>query len=437
MVDAIDSKSIIERCARSSRARGTKELLIVAHMDRKVPEMRGSLRIAPHGVSVLLLPDGGPDGGPVKHSSLSHMQIKNAPEGKFADGQGLWLIKREKTCGKWVQRIFVQGKRREMGLGAWPEVSIVEARKRASEARMALRGSVDPIEARKQSRRVVHRLTVKDAIDSCFQARKAQLKGDGEAGRWMSPLTVHVIPKLGTLAVEELDQHTLKELLAPLWHTKPEAAVKALNRLGLTLTHCAALGLNVDLQATLKARALLGKQRHVEEHIPSVAYQEAPAFYAWLIKQSGVPAKALRFLMLTIARTTEVRKATGGEIVGDAWTIPADRTKTGKEHRVPLVGEARKLTVPSGLLFPTVQGKALSDAGMSMLMRRAGYAARPHGFRATFRTWCEECTDADFETKEACLGHVVDAGVVGAYQRSDRFEKRKKLLGDWEAYLLG
>ena len=372
----------------------------------------------------------------MKRYALTQMQIKNAPEGMYGDGQGLWLVKREKALGKWVLRIFVNGKRREMGLGAWPEVSLAEARGRAGDARRAVRDAVDPIEARRKSRRIIHRLTLKDAIESCFEARRAQLKGDGKAGRWMSPLSVHVIPKIGTLPVEDIDQHALKELLGPIWHTKPESAAKALDRIGLTLTHCAALGHNVDLQATLKARALLGKQRHVEEHIPSLPYSKAPAFFAWLHTVEGVPARALRFLILTVARTSEVRFATGSEVVGDVWTIPPERTKTGKVHRVPLGQEALSLVTGAGLLFPTVQGKALSDMGMSMLMRRAGYDARPHGFRATFRTWCEEATDADYETKEACLGHVVDTGVQAAYQRSDRLEKRRLLLHEWEVFLL-
>ena len=366
--------------------------------------------------------------GHVRFCALSQLKAKSAPAGMYGDGQGLWLVKRDKVFGKWVLRLHQNGKRKNMGLGRWPDVGIAEARERAALARRALRDGNCPVEERRKARRVIHRLTVAEAIESCFEARKAELKGDGQAGRWMSPLSVHVIPKIGTLAIEDLDQHRLKELLDPIWHAKPEAAAKALNRLGLALKHSAALGLDVDLQATLKARALLGKQRHVEEHIPALPYEEAPAFYAWLGTVGGVPAKALKFLMLTVARTSEVRLATSSEIAGDVWTIPAERTKTGKEHRVPLVKEAKKLATAEGLLFPTARGKALSDMGMSMLMRREGYTARPHGLRATFRTWCEECTDADYETKEACLGHAVDMGVQAAYQRSDRLEKRRKLL---------
>jgi len=323
-----------------------------------------------------------------------------------------------------------------MGLGRWPDVSIADARAAAADARTTLRGGQCPIEARRQERRVVRRLTVKEAIESCFEARKAQLKGDGTAGRWMSPLKVHVIPKIGSHPVEDVDQHSLRDLLAPIWRSKPEAAAKTLNRLNLTLTHAAALGLSVDLQACMKARALLGKQRHETEHIPALSYSEAPKFYRWLCTLDTTASQALRFLMLTLARTSEVRLATSDEIEGDIWSLAAKRTKTNESRRIPLVPEAQALVSGrSGHLFAAYRGKPLSDMAMTALMDRAGHSARPHGFRSTFRTWAEECTKADFKTKEACLGHTVDVGVVGAYQRSDRLAKRRKLLGEWQSYL--
>lgn len=376
----------------------------------------------------------------MRYNVLTQLAAKNAPEGRYADGQGLWLVKSAKARGKWVLRVFVAGRRREMGLGRWPDVSIAEAREKAAEARKVGRNQHDPIEERRKERRKVRRLTVKEAIAGCFDARKAELKGDGAAGRWMSPLDVHVLPKIGTYAIEDVDQHVLKDLLAPIWHEKPEAAIKALNRLSLTVKHAAALGLSVDMQACMKARALLGKQRHATTHIPSLPYGEAPAFYKWLLSVDNVSALALRFLILTCARTTEVRLATYDEIEGGEWTLPAERTKTRTERRIPLVGEALKVVErcrerSKVHLFPAHRGQPISDAAMATLMKRQGYDARPHGFRSTFRTWCEEATTADYETKEACLGHAVDTGVVAAYQRSDRFEKRRKLMEEWESFL--
>lgn len=247
----------------------------------------------------------------------------------------------------------------------------------------------------------------------------------------MSPLAVHIIPKIGKYPIEALSQHELKEVLSPIWHEKPEAAVKALNRLSLTLKHAAALGLNVDLQATMKTRARLGKQRRTTEHIPSLSYVDAPVFYRWLTTLDGSSALALRFLMLTLARTSEVRLATVSEITGDLWSLDGKRTKSDVGRQIPLVAEAlavvekAKKQSPNDYLFPAYRGKPLSDAAMAKLMKDNGYEARPHGFRATFRTWAEEQTDASFEVKESTLGHVVDTGVVEAYQRSDRMKKRR------------
>ncbi|WP_244530568.1 tyrosine-type recombinase/integrase [Salaquimonas pukyongi] len=351
-------------------------------------------------------------------------------------------MKRNQHAGKWVLRLSVSGKRREMGLGAFPEVPIAEARAKALDARAALRAGSDPVAARQKERLRTQRLTLKEAVDGCFKARQAELKGDGTAGRWLSPLSVHILPKIGTVPVEDVDQHVLKRTLEPIWHDKADTARKALTRINLTLKHAAALGLEVDLQATMKARALLGKQRHETKHVPSLPYQEAPKFYQWLCTQPHQSCFVLRFLLLTAARTGEVRFASHDEIVDDVLAIPPERTKTAREHKIPLTDEALRVIKEahkcegSNLLFPSAKGKPLSDATMSRFMEREGYEARPHGFRATFRSWAEECTDAPFEVKEACLGHAVDTGVVGAYQRGERLAQRFNLLQLWQEHLL-
>ena len=183
---------------------------------------------------------------PMLYNALNQMTARSFGGGKYADGQGLWLIKRDKVLGKWILRLVVSGKRREMGLGRWPDVSIAEARERAATARRQLRDGVDPIFERKKIRRSSKPLTLAEAINGCFEAKKAELKRDGDAGKWMSPLKVHIIPKLGTYPVEEINQHTLLEVLQPIWHEKSAIARKALNRVNLTLKHAAALGLDVD-----------------------------------------------------------------------------------------------------------------------------------------------------------------------------------------------
>jgi integrase len=379
----------------------------------------------------------------VRFNILNQMVARKLDQGKYADGQGLWLIKRDKTAGRWVLRLTRDGRRREMGLGRWPDVSIAEARAKAAEARSQWRDGIDPIEAKAKARNASRQLTVAEAIASCFESRKAELKGDGQAGRWLSPLAHHIIPRLGNVPIVELDQHMLKATLEPIWHARADAGAKALNRMNLTLRHATALGLDVDIQAAIKAKALLGKQRHIVRHIAAMPYADVPAFYQWLGSVPGVTALALRFLILTVARNSEVRLAAFDEIEGGVWTLAPKRTKSGKKHRVPLgkealkVVEAARQSSDSEFLFPSYHGKPLSDAAMSKFMKDRELDARPHGFRAAFRTWVEEQTDTPFEVKEAALGHIVDTGVVGAYQRSDRLEKRRVLMGAWSAWLIG
>ncbi|MEM7241905.1 MAG: integrase arm-type DNA-binding domain-containing protein [Pseudomonadota bacterium] len=375
------------------------------------------------------------------HNVLTQLKARSLDKGKYADGKGLWLVKSRKESGRWMLRIVVNGKRREMGLGPWPDVGISEARDRASAARRRLRDGVDPIEARRKHQAPSRKTTLAKVVGLCFEARKAELKDDGKAGGWMSPLNIHVLPKIGNTPVDEVNQHILKEVMEPIWHTKSDTARKAINRVNLSLKHGAALGLDVDLQAVMKAKALLGKRRHEVKHIPALPYQELPQFYRWLCSKPMTSTFALRFLILTVARTSEVRFASFEEIKDDIWTLPANRTKSGREHRIPLSHEASKIVSQmtangSTLLFPTERGNVMSDATMSAFMKREGYEARPHGFRATFRTWVEEQTDTAFEVKETALGHNVDTGVVGAYQRSDRLEKRAVLMQDWAKFVL-
>ncbi len=378
----------------------------------------------------------------MKLNALTQMRAKNLDAGKHADGQGLWLIKRSKGAGKWIVRLVIRGKRREMGLGPWPDVSITEARERAAEARKAVRDGADPIVERAKQRQAPKVVTLAEAARGCFEAKKAELKNANAVKRWLGLLENHVLPKIGNIPVEDIDQHMIKKTLEPLWHIKAETARKSLGHIGQTLKFAAALGLEVDLPATMKARALLGKQRHKTQHIPAMPYADAPKFYRWLCKQDHTAALALRFLILTAARTSEVRLATFDEIEDGVWTLTPERTKTGREHRVPLTKEALVIVAiamdrsPNEFLFPALRGKPVSDMAMSTFMKREGYEARPHGFRTTFRTWAEEQTDTQFEVKEASLGHAVDMGVVGAYQRSDRLEKRRTLMEHWEAWLV-
>jgi len=381
-------------------------------------------------------------------NKLSAGFIRTAPAGKHSDGGGLWLIKREDGGAQWMQRVTVHGRRREMGLGGFPSVGLAAARKLSERWRAVAAAGRDPIKEREAERRAARRedITLSIITEDAFEARKAELKDDGKAGRWLTPLTLHVLPKLGKVPVTDIDQRDIRDTLAPLWHTKADTARKALNRLSIVMKHAAALGLDVDLQATEKAKALLGKSRHVAKNIPAMAWADVPSFYASLEEPTPTHL-ALRLLILTGVRSTPLRNIRLDQIEGDVWTIPADAMKGRKgateAFRVPLAREALRIIdlarphARNGFLFPNTRSGVISDMTLSRLMERRGLAARPHGFRTSLRTWLAEATDAPHEVAEAMLAHVVDSGVVRAYRRTDFLEQRRKLAERWADHVTG
>ena len=343
---------------------------------------------------------------------LTSSFIKTAPVGKHCDGAGLWLVKRDDGGAQWVQRVTVHGRRREMGLGGYPSLGLAEARKLAGR----------------------------------WRDMAAELKGDGTAGRWLSPLAIHVLPKLGKVPVTDLDQRDIRDTLAPIWHTKADTARKAMNRLSIVLKHAVALGLDVDLQATEKAKALLGKSRHVAKNIPAMYWRDVPDFYASL-EEPTLTHLALRLLILTGLRSKPLRTLRLDQLEGDVWTVPAEAMKGRKgatvDYRVPLSTEAQRIIdlarphARNGYLFPNTRGGVISDMTLSRHMERRGLEARPHGFRTSLRTWLAEATDAPHEVAEGMLAHIVDGGVVRAYRRTDYLEQRAKLADRWADHVTG
>jgi integrase len=380
---------------------------------------------------------------------LSAGFIRTAPVGKHCDGGGLWLIKREDGGAQWMQRVTVHGRRREMGLGGFPSLGLADARKLSERWRSMAAAGRDPIKEREAEERAARREDISLAIitQDAFEARKAELKDDGKAGRWMSPLTLHVLPKLGKVPVTDLDQRDIRDTLAPIWHTKADTARKAMNRLLIVLRHAAALGLDVDLQATEKAKALLGKTRHLPKNIPAMAWADVPEFYASL-EEPTLTHLALRLLILNPGvRSKPLRHLRLEQIDDDVWTVPEGDMKGRKgkapAYRVPLCQEAKRiidLARPhsrNGYLFPNTRGGVISDATMSRMMERRGLEARPHGFRTSLRTWLAETTDAPHEVAEAMLSHATDSGVVRAYRRTDFLEQRMVLSERWADHLTG
>ena len=379
---------------------------------------------------------------------LTSSFIKTAPVGKHCDGAGLWLVKRDDGGAQWVQRVTVHGRRREMGLGGYPSLGLAEARKLAGRWRDMAAAGRDPVKEREAEERAARREDISLGIITAdaFEARKAELKGDGTAGRWLSPLAIHVLPKLGKVPVTDLDQRDIRDTLAPIWHTKADTARKAMNRLSIVLKHAVALGLDVDLQATEKAKALLGKSRHVAKNIPAMYWRDVPDFYASL-EEPTLTHLALRLLILTGLRSKPLRTLRLDQLEGDVWTVPAEAMKGRKgatvDYRVPLSTEAQRIIdlarphARNGYLFPNTRGGVISDMTLSRHMERRGLEARPHGFRTSLRTWLAEATDAPHEVAEGMLAHIVDGGVVRAYRRTDYLEQRAKLADRWADHVTG
>lgn len=388
----------------------------------------------------------GSDWGSGPIMKLSARKVQNAPKGKYQDGNGLLLVKRDKSAGYWVFRFSWEGKRPEMGLGTWPAVSLAAAREAASNARDQVRDGVNPIQARKDAELARQSVpTLAECIYAVNEARKAGWKGEGKNARWLSPLELHVIPVIGHVAVTDIDQNLIKKALEPIWKTKNPTARKAATRLNLALNHADAMGLDVKLSAVKRAVHLLGDSGHEVQHHSAMPWQEVPEYYQSLGFGSAV-ARVLCFMILTGGggRTAPVRLARYDQIDGDCWTIPGALMKGRKgktpDFRIPLSPPALELIelckelTGGEWLFPGPSGKPITDVMTSKHMRHLPYT--PHGFRTSFREWMLH-VGVPYEVSETAIAHTVGTTVTQAYLRDDFFEKRRVIMHDWANHLLG
>jgi integrase len=343
-----------------------------------------------------------------------------------------------------------------MGLGPFPAVSLAEARGEAEQCRRLLRDGVDPIEARRQSRQearlqAARALTFQDCAKLYIEDRKAGWSNAKHAAQWASTLSTYAYPVFGALPVRSIDMALVKKALAPIWTTKPETASRVRQRIEAVLdwaqVHEYRSGDNPakwrgHLEKVLPKPT---KVRAVKHHA-ALSYAELPEFFGALAERDTISAKALRFTILTAVRSGETRGAAWGEIDRDnaVWIIPGERTKRGREHRVPLSEEAlsvlddleRHGDDPGALLFPSPLGKPLSDAAMRKYLQtnmgKPGLTV--HGFRSSFRDWTAERTNFPREIAEAALAHVLRDKTEAAYQRGDMLDRRRKLMEAWAKF---
>jgi integrase len=377
------------------------------------------------------------------------------------------------TGGKtWVLRAATGAKRAEIGLGGYPAVTLAQAREKARETRDKISRGIDPLAERKEARAALalaasRGMTFSEAMDKYLAAKMDAFRNDKHKAQWRATLATYAVPQIGALLVSSIDTAAVLRVLQPIWATKTETASRLRGRIEAVLSWATVSGYRSGDNPARWAgnlKELLPAPDKVAEkdNQPALSIDDAPAWFADLQGREGFGARALEFLALTAARSGEVRGATWEEIdLGKAiWTIPAQRMKMSREHRVPLTPAAVALlqALPrlegNPLVFPAARGGQLSDMTLSATMRRMheaeieaqrpGFVDRvnkrpavPHGLRSTFRDWVAERTTYPGEMAEVALAHRISNAVEAAYRRGDMIEKRRRMMADWAAFLSG
>lgn len=380
-----------------------------------------------------------------KPRSLTAASVNAAKTpGKYHDGKGTGLFLLVKPTGGrfWVQRLTVRGKRRELGLGSPPVVSLAEAREQALENKRLARMGGDPLAEKRRAKAV---LTFEEAARKTHKELSPTWKNPKDAAAFLSTLETYTFPRFGAVQLTDVTSADVRQAILAAREKAPGVAKKLIYRVSFVFKWGIAEGMCTNNPATTQALALPRETRK-PEHRKSLHYlQVADCIAAVKASNAWAATKlALEFLVLTASRSGEVRLAHWDEIDRDSktWIVPAERAKQKRPHRVPLSGraleiltEAESLRYGSGLIFPSVRGKALSDMTLSKLVKELGFDADVHGFRTSFRTWGQERTDFPREVQEAALGHKMGDAAEQAYARSDLFEKRRKMMESWAGFL--
>lgn len=388
---------------------------------------------------------------------LSAIAVTKATEpGMYPDGLGLYLRVGPTGAKSWVFRFRSGASRRDMGLGPLHTITLADARTKAAECRKLLLDGKDPLSTREAERLAIlaesaKAMTFKKCAEAYIDAHKAGWRNGKHADQWTNTLTAYAYPTIGELFVNAVDTGLVMKVLEPIWSTKTETASRVRGRIEAILDWATVRGHRQGdnparwkghLDHLLPARAKVQKV----EHHSALPYAEIGDFMTSVRAQEGTSARALELLILTASRTGEVIGATWGEfdLPGKLWTIPAERMKAGREHRVPLspaalrVLEAMQKVQTRDFVFPGGKPeKPLSNMALLQLLKRMD---RPdltaHGFRSTFRDWAAETTNFPRDVAEMALAHAIGDKVEAAYRRGDLFDKRRKLMEAWAAYCL-
>lgn len=398
---------------------------------------------------------------------LSETAIRKAQPGMHSDGAGLYLqvtTAADKSLTRsWVFRYpsgrtvtsaagKVRREEKNMGLGSLASVSLGAARELAAKYRSLRAQGIDPIESRRAAKAGEAVLAAKAmSFDECADryliAHRAGWKSPKHHSQWKATLATYASPLIGKLPVQSIDRGLVIKVLQPVWKAKPETANRVRGRIEMILDFAEACGYRAEGSSNparlLPIKTALGARASKVVHHAALPYAELPAFMTMLRAQEATSARALEFTILTAVRTGETIGATWPEVdtAGKVWTIPGERMKAGREHRVPLSGAAIAICKRMAEIrenehvFPGDRRAGLSNMSMLMLLRRIGRDdLTVHGFRATFKTWASECSNFPRDVIEAALAHVVGNQVEQAYQRGDLFAKRARLMGAWSEF---
>ena len=370
-------------------------------------------------------------------------------EGRYGDGRGGYglslLVQPMKSSGRlsktWAQRLRINSKPYSLGLGSFPLTSLAEARELAYENARAVRQGKDP-----RKRKQAAAPTFSAAAASVIELRRDTWRDKRSAEQWESSLAAYAFPHIGKQSVAAVTRRDVMQAMEEIWTAKPETARRVLQRVSVIFDWAIANGYRTDNPAAT-ARAALPKVNGAKKRQKALPHAQMAEALA-TVRASGkarVPALCFEFLTLTAVRSGEASRAQWREIDFESatWTIPAERMKAGREHRVPLstralavLREAEALSDGSGYVFPSSRyGKPIADAPISKLLRDLGIAAVPHGSRSSFRDWVSEETDTPHAVAEAALAHTIQNRAEAAYARSDLFDRRRQLMEDWADYL--
>lgn len=378
--------------------------------------------------------------------TVAALMRKEAKPGRHGDGGGLYLSVGPGGARRWVFLFRWRGKLKEMGLGSARDVPLARAREKAEDARAKVADGVNPITARRAAAAIPEfGVFAAEVVESLAP----QWRNPKHREQWKSTLQ-NDAAALAHIRIDLVETEDVLGVLTPIWSEKPETASRLRGRIERVLDAAKAKGYrDGENPARWKghlANLLPARQKLTRGHHPAMPYTEMPEFFAELRKREGISTRALEFLILTAARSGEVRGARWSEfdLRKQIWTVPAERMKAGKAHRVPLTAEAIAIVsrlkplsngVHDGIVFPGMKGKPLSDMSLSAVLRRMKIPASKasvHGFRSSFRDWAGEASTFPRELAEAALAHTVGDAVERAYRRGDALEKRRRMMEAWE-----